>query len=98
MNKFMYLKRYEQNKMKEGNKMTDVNDFLTPDVRSMPGFSGNRTFMRLPYEPEILKRDFVILGAPFDTSASYRAGTRFGPEGIRRISSLLRPANVFHKI
>jgi agmatinase len=84
--------------MKEGRNMSDENDFLTPEVSSMPRFSGIRTFMRLPYDPVVQKRDFVVLGAPFDTSASYRAGTRFGPEGIRRISSLLRPANVFHKI
>jgi agmatinase len=78
--------------------MSDGNDYLIPDVNSMPRFSGIRTFMRLPYEPNVQKRDFVVLGAPFDTTASYRTGTRFGPEGIRRISSLLRPANVFHKI
>jgi agmatinase len=54
--------------------------------------------MRLPYEPEIHTQDFVILGAPFDTAASYRAGARFGPEAIRRISSLLRPANVYHRV
>lgn len=73
-------------------------DYLIPDVNSMPRFSGIRTFMRLPYEPEVQKRDFVVLGAPFDTAASYRVGARFGPEGIRRISSLLRPANVYHHI
>jgi agmatinase len=64
----------------------------------MPRYSGIRTFMRLPYEPLVQQMDVVILGAPFDTSASYRSGARFGPEAIRRISSLLRPANVYHKI
>nr|WP_245590423.1 agmatinase [Aneurinibacillus terranovensis] len=39
-----------------------------------------------------------MLGAPFDTAASYRSGARFGPEAIRRTSALLRPANVFHHI
>nr|WP_310364233.1 agmatinase [Neobacillus drentensis] len=64
----------------------------------MPRFSGIRSFMRLPYQQEIDQKDFVILGAPFDTSASYRSGARFGPEAIRRSSVLLRPANVYHQI
>lgn len=78
--------------------MKNENNFLPPEVNSMPRFSGIRTFMRLPYIPEVQKRDFVILGAPFDTAASYRAGSRFGPEAVRRISSLLRPANMFHQV
>ncbi len=67
-------------------------------VDRWPRFEGIRTFMRLPYEPKPQAIDFVIVGAPFDTAASYRSGARFGPESIRRISSLLRPANVHHKI
>lgn len=78
--------------------MTKENEFSIPDSASMPRYSGIRTFMRLPYKPEVHPQDFVILGAPFDTAASYRAGARFGPEAIRRISSLLRPANVYHRI
>jgi agmatinase len=33
------------------------------------------------------------LGAPFDTGATFRAGARFGPEGIRSASHLLRRYN-----
>ncbi len=72
--------------------------FEIPNPNSMPRFSGIRSFMRLPYQQEIDQKDFVILGAPFDTSASYRSGARFGPEAIRRSSVLLRPANVYHQI
>ncbi|MEH7303807.1 agmatinase [Neobacillus drentensis] len=72
--------------------------FELPSPMTMPRFSGIRSFMRLPYQQEIEKKDFVILGVPFDTSASYRSGARFGPEAIRRSSVLLRPANVFHQI
>jgi agmatinase len=72
--------------------------FELPNPTTMPRFSGIRTFMRLPYQQEISKKDFVILGAPFDTSATYRSGARFGPEAIRRSSVLLRPANVYHQI
>ena len=37
--------------------------------------------------------DAAIVGAPFDTGASFRVGARFGPEGIRSVSHLLRPYN-----
>jgi agmatinase len=35
--------------------------------------------------------DAAVLGAPFDTATSFRAGARFGPEAIRSASALLRP-------
>ena len=35
--------------------------------------------------------DVAVLGIPFDTATSYRAGARFGPEAIRAASALLRP-------
>ena len=68
------------------------------DVRAFPRFEGVRTFMRLPYEPKPTAADVVVAGAPFDTTASFRSGARFGPEAIRRISSLLRPAHVYHQV
>ncbi len=37
--------------------------------------------------------DVALLGAPFDIGTTYRAGTRFGPQGIRRISSLYTTYN-----
>ena len=58
-----------------------------------PRFSGVRTFMRLPNNQDLANTDAVIVGAPFDTGASFRAGARFGPEGIRSVSHLLRPYN-----
>jgi agmatinase len=58
-----------------------------------PRFSGVRTFMRLPYIQDLENADVAIVGAPFDTGASFRVGARFGPEGIRSISHLLRPYN-----
>ena len=33
------------------------------------------------------------LGIPFDSGTTYRPGTRFGPQGIRRISALYTPYN-----
>ena len=58
-----------------------------------PRFSGVRTFMRLPNVQDLENADVAIVGAPFDTGASFRAGARFGPEGIRSASHLLRPYN-----
>ena len=37
--------------------------------------------------------DVAFLGVPFDIGTTYRAGTRFGPQGIRRISSLYTTYN-----
>jgi agmatinase len=58
-----------------------------------PRFSGIRTFMKLPNVTDLTGVDFAIIGAPFDTGATYRVGARFGPEGIRSASALLRPYN-----
>ncbi len=49
--------------------------------------------MRLPNNRDLANADAAVVGAPFDTGASFRAGARFGPEGIRSASHLLRPYN-----
>ncbi|MBI5877066.1 MAG: agmatinase [Chloroflexi bacterium] len=56
-----------------------------------PRFSGVRTFMRLPHVTDTAGVDFAVAGLPFDTGASWRVGTRFGPESVRSQSALLRP-------
>jgi agmatinase len=62
------------------------------DASVVPRYAGVRTFARLPYEavpaPDV---DAAVLGVPFDTATSFRPGARFGPEGIRSASALLRP-------
>jgi agmatinase len=63
------------------------------DSFETPRFSGVRTFMRLPNLQDLENADAAIVGAPFDTGASFRVGARFGPEGIRSVSHLLRPYN-----
>ncbi|WP_212949240.1 agmatinase [Siminovitchia terrae] len=52
--------------------------------------------MRLPSERENPK--VAILGMPFDTAASYRAGARFGPQAIRQGSLTLSPQNEWLKV
>ncbi|WP_212953875.1 agmatinase [Siminovitchia terrae] len=52
--------------------------------------------MRLPSERENPK--VAILGMPFDTAASYRAGARFGPQAIRQGSLTLSSENDWLKV
>ena len=47
--------------------------------------------MRLPHVTDLAGVDAAVVGIPFDTATSFRAGARFGPEGIRSASALLRP-------
>jgi agmatinase len=63
------------------------------DAMLYPRFSGIRTFMRLPHVTDLSGVDFAVVGVPFDTGATFRVGARFGPEGIRSQSMLLRPYN-----
>jgi len=52
------------------------------------------TFMRLPGEESAKGLDVGILGVPFDTGSSFRTGARFGPNGIRKISAMIKPNNI----
>jgi len=61
------------------------------NAMEFPRFSGIRTFMRLPHVRDLAGVDFAVIGAPFDTGATYRVGARFGPAAIRAASMLLRP-------
>jgi len=70
-----------------------VTRYEPADSFETPRFSGVRTFMRLPSTQDLLNADAAIVGAPFDTGATFRAGARFGPEGIRSASALLRRYN-----
>jgi agmatinase len=69
------------------------NRYAPANSLETPRFSGVRTFMRLPNVRDLENSDAVVVGAPFDTGASFRAGARFGPEAIRSASHLLRPYN-----
>ena len=63
------------------------------DSFETPRFSDPRTFMRLPNNRDLANADAAVVGAPFDTGATFRVGARFGPEAIRSISHLLRRHN-----
>lgn len=62
----------------------------------LPHFAGINTFLKAPYledAAQVGKYDVAVVGVPFDGGCTYRAGTRFGPQGIRRISALYTPYN-----
>ncbi|MBI3734111.1 MAG: agmatinase [Chloroflexi bacterium] len=63
-----------------------------------PRFTGVRTFMRLPFAQTTADVDFAVVGLPFDTGATWRVGTRFGPEAIRSMSAMLRPYHFAHDV
>ncbi len=65
-----------------------------PDATRAPRYTGIRTFARCPHVADTLEGvDVAVMGVPFDTGTSMRAGTRFGPEAIRSVSVMLRPYN-----
>src|SRR5271169_372367 len=62
----------------------------------LPHFAGINTFLKAPYVEnvrDVAKYDAAVIGIPFDSGTTYRPGTRFGPQGIRRISALYTPYN-----
>lgn len=52
-------------------------------------YAGISTFGRSPHTTDLSGVDVAILGVPYDSSTSYRPGTRFGPRAIREQSLLL---------
>lgn len=73
---------------------------LTSKWHDVWAFSGIATFAHLPHVPCLTQPqeafDIAILGAPFDTSVSYRPGARFGPKAIRSASMRQVPSRSFH--
>ena len=62
----------------------------------LPHFAGINTFLKAPYAEDVKtvgQYDAAIMGVPFDGGTTYRPGTRFGPQGMRRISALYTPYN-----
>ncbi|HWC30008.1 MAG TPA: agmatinase family protein [Dehalococcoidia bacterium] len=60
----------------------------------LPHFAGINTFLKSHYLEDVRRCgefNVAVLGAPFDGGTTYRSGTRFGPQGIRKISALYGP-------
>lgn len=63
-----------------------------------PRFCNTGNFMRMERRTSAEGLDFAIYGVPFDTGSSYRSGSRFGPQGIRNISVMMKPNNPVHQV
>ncbi len=62
----------------------------------LPHYAGINTFLKAPYVEDVKQvgnYDVAIVGVPHDSGTTYRPGTRFGPQGIRKISALYTPYN-----
>lgn len=62
----------------------------------LPHFAGINTFLKAPYcenVRDVGQYDAGVVGIPFDGGTTYRPGTRFGPQGMRKISALYTPFN-----
>ncbi|MGE0221200.1 agmatinase family protein [Mycolicibacterium sp.] len=62
-----------------------------------PHFAGERgTFLKCPFIEDVNEvgdAEVAIFGVPLDSGATYRPGTRFGPQGIRRSTNLFGTYN-----
>ena len=58
----------------------------------LPHFAGETgTFLKSPFMADVNHvgdAEVAFFGVPFDSGATYRPGTRFGPQGIRRATNL----------
>jgi agmatinase len=57
----------------------------------LPHYAGINTFLKAPYLEDVRRcgeYDVAVVGVPLDAGTTYRPGTRFGPQGMRRISAL----------
>ncbi len=63
----------------------------------IPHFAGEKgTFLKCPYVEDVHQvgdAEVAIFGAPLDAGTTYRPGTRFGPQGIRRATNLFGTYN-----
>ncbi|MFN8539046.1 MAG: arginase family protein [Thermomicrobiales bacterium] len=64
---------------------------LTLFARQRWGLGNSGTFSGVPYLEDMRQlggQDVVVVGAPLDAGTTYRPGTRFGPQAMRRVSTL----------
>ncbi|MEM9251481.1 MAG: agmatinase family protein [Planctomycetota bacterium] len=55
----------------------------------LPLYAGVSTMLKLPYVQDVTQArdyDVAFMGVPFDIGTTFRPGTRFGPQGMRRAS------------
>ena len=60
-------------------------------ARSRPRLASTNTFLGVPFQEdmrELADRHVAFVGAPLDAGTTYRSGTRFGPQALRKMSYL----------
>ena len=95
------VKRGQELGLMPADSIEDKSELSVFQRGELPHWSGINTFLRTPYVEdvrEVGKYDAAVVGAPFDVGATYRSGTRFGPQGIRRISCLYSTYSFEHGI
>jgi guanidinopropionase len=74
--------------------MSTLIDFTPVSGFDLPRFAGIPTFMRLPHvaldDPQISSVDIGLIGAPWDSGTTNRAGARHGPRQLRDLSTMIR--------
>jgi agmatinase len=68
------------------------------DAFEAPRFTGPRTYARLPYIKDLHGVEAAVFGMPWDGGTSFRSGARFGPEGVRSASGMIRTYNAVQKV
>jgi agmatinase len=64
---------------------------MPADWQRGPYFGSPQTFMRIPATRDLAYADVAIIGLPLDIGTTHRPGARYGPSGIRAVSSQLSP-------
>jgi agmatinase len=68
------------------------------DAFEAPRFTGPRTYARLPHVKDLEGVEAAVFGMPWDGGTSFRSGARFGPEGVRSASGMIRTYNPVQKV
>lgn len=95
------LKRIKELGLEPADSIEDKTEISCFQRGSTPHWSGINTFLKLPYLEDVRKvgeYDVAFVGVPFDIGCTFRSGTRFGPQGIRRISALYQKYSYEHAI
>jgi agmatinase len=85
------IRRIKELGLEPADSIEDKTEISCFQRGSTPHWSGINTFLKAPYLEDVRKvgeYDVAFVGVPFDIGCTFRTGTRFGPQGIRRISAL----------
>ena len=93
------MRRIKELGLEPADSIQDKSEISCFQRGSSPHWSGINTFLKLPYLEDVRKvgeYDVAFVGVPFDIGCTFRSGTRFGPQGMRRISALYQKYSFEH--